>query len=199
MLNPLDVAILEKRRKYRREWCHKNKDKRLVQWKKCYIKHQKIRQEYGKAYGKKHYNKKIADKVRARRKNVATWCRESARRFRYATSLSYKKRGLPVPPVGSIDALEALISAATSCQYCTALLKLGVKGNVGLDHRIPLSRGGDGSVGNLVICCRSCNRTKGQMTDLEFIDLKTFLQTWEDKGKNILARLRAAGTVFNKN
>jgi 5-methylcytosine-specific restriction endonuclease McrA len=39
------------------------------------------------------------------------------------------------------------------------------------DHRIPLSRGGDNTLENLVACCKDCNQRKDNMTDVEFLSL----------------------------
>lgn len=44
---------------------------------------------------------------------------------------------------------------AWECQYC------GRKGSLTMDHVIPRSRGGDTSWENVVTCCASCNRRKG--------------------------------------
>lgn len=48
------------------------------------------------------------------------------------------------------------------CFYC------GVLGPVTKDHYIPASKGGKG-LANLVLCCTSCNRTKGDRDGTEFI------------------------------
>ena len=51
------------------------------------------------------------------------------------------------------------------CCFCgKACIKFGQ-----LDHRIPISRGGLATPSNLVLCCEACNRTKGSMTDREFV------------------------------
>lgn len=46
------------------------------------------------------------------------------------------------------------VMAIGRCFYCGATDKLG------LDHRIPMARGGPNTVENLVCACRSCNASK---------------------------------------
>jgi|TARA_Y100000296_G_C5176928_1_gene260638 5-methylcytosine-specific restriction endonuclease McrA len=43
------------------------------------------------------------------------------------------------------------------------------KNRIEIDHKIPLSRDGENKIENLVVCCISCNRKKGTMTDKEFL------------------------------
>jgi 5-methylcytosine-specific restriction endonuclease McrA len=45
-----------------------------------------------------------------------------------------------------------------TCQYCGTILGTG---DLTLDHVLPRSRGGASSWENLVACCHSCNRRKG--------------------------------------
>lgn len=48
------------------------------------------------------------------------------------------------------------------CVYC------GAKERITLDHLIPLSRGGNHTIGNLAPACRSCNARKGTKLPIEF-------------------------------
>ena len=60
-----------------------------------------------------------------------------------------------------------LLRDRNSCQYCGVVLP---SGELTLDHVIPRSRGGSSTWENLVACCHSCNRRKGnhllQETDM---------------------------------
>lgn len=49
---------------------------------------------------------------------------------------------------------EMLKLKAQPCFYC------GSNQNIEIDHRVPISRGGSHSIGNLVSACRKCNRSK---------------------------------------
>ena len=51
-----------------------------------------------------------------------------------------------------------LLRDRNTCQYCGEALP---PGELTLDHVIPRSRGGNSTWENLVACCHSCNRRKG--------------------------------------
>lgn len=51
------------------------------------------------------------------------------------------------------------------CAYCG----IDLNGEGELDHRIPVSRGGDNSPGNMAWACLTCNRDKHNKTDEEFM------------------------------
>ena len=51
------------------------------------------------------------------------------------------------------------------CYYCG---KRYVEGDLTMDHRVPLARGGVSSRSNIVCCCKSCNTQKGVRTAAEF-------------------------------
>jgi hypothetical protein len=63
------------------------------------------------------------------------------------------------------------------CYYCS-------KGGepLQMEHRVPLARGGNNDISNIVPACESCNRDKGIMTDDEFI--KRLVDRWEYGGAN---------------
>lgn len=74
------------------------------------------------------------------------------------------------------------------CYYCATALTPKI---YAVDHRVPLARGGRVEFDNLSPACKRCNDTKGEMTDGEFRELRAMVLGWEDKGKNVLARLRS--------
>ena len=51
-----------------------------------------------------------------------------------------------------------LLRDRNTCQYCQVVLPAA---ELTLDHVLPRSRGGQSSWENLVACCKSCNRRKG--------------------------------------
>ena len=53
-----------------------------------------------------------------------------------------------------------LLRDRNTCQYCGKILAAG---ELTLDHVVPRSRGGASTWENLVACCHSCNRKKGNL------------------------------------
>lgn len=62
-----------------------------------------------------------------------------------------------------------LLRDRNSCQYCETVLTAA---ELTLDHVIPRSRGGLSTWENLVACCHSCNRRKGNQLLHELTDMK---------------------------
>jgi len=60
-----------------------------------------------------------------------------------------------------------------------------------IDHREPISRGGSFKLHNLGITSARINQAKGNRTELEFSQLINLISNWDDKGKSIVADLRA--------
>lgn len=44
--------------------------------------------------------------------------------------------------------------------------------NITIDHLTPYNKGGTNDIENLVLCCRSCNSTKGNKTEKQFKEWK---------------------------
>lgn len=61
------------------------------------------------------------------------------------------------------EAWAAKVAAIGCCIYC------GSDGPLLMDHVVPLGRGGDNSLANVVPACDSCNASKGADTAYEFI------------------------------
>ena len=62
-----------------------------------------------------------------------------------------------------------LLRDRNTCQYCSVVLPAS---ELTLDHVIPRSRGGNSTWENLVACCHSCNRRKGNRMLHELDDMK---------------------------
>lgn len=67
------------------------------------------------------------------------------------------------------------------CVYCGELFDVG---DLTVDHVEPRVKGGDHSRGNLVSCCRACNREKGGLAAW------AFLATRPDRRANFLRYAR---------
>jgi 5-methylcytosine-specific restriction endonuclease McrA len=57
------------------------------------------------------------------------------------------------------------ILAAGRCDYCG---RATPKAELTMDHRVPLTRGGKSSKGNLAACCKECNNRKKNLLPLEW-------------------------------
>lgn len=64
-----------------------------------------------------------------------------------------------------------------------------------IDHDVPVNRGGDLSLNNLVLCCSTCNRTKGELTSDEFQRLASFLRSLHPGAQNDVTRRLRAGAM----
>lgn len=80
------------------------------------------------------------------------------------------------------------------CPYCDVELALS---NISFDHAMPLSRGGDPWVPNIVPCCLVCNKAKGALTAFEFTELMITMAEWPQVAKdNVTRRLRLGGAMM---
>ncbi|GFE77524.1 hypothetical protein NTCA1_51730 [Novosphingobium sp. TCA1] len=96
----------------------------------------------------------------------------------------------------SLDDLEAWLRAQPlRCAYTHRPLTLDT---ITIDHRMPLDRGGDHTLGNLVLASSQANAAKGTMSADEFHALLDLMALWPDRGASVLRRLRASGSVFTR-
>lgn len=86
------------------------------------------------------------------------------------------------------------ISKFKSCKYCGKEI---TPITAGLDHQLPLSRGGNDNPENLILCCQACNRGKSSFTDLEFSGLLAYLdKSWPPEMKRrLISKLKCAWRV----
>lgn len=56
-------------------------------------------------------------------------------------------------------------AGAGACHYCR--MEVG-RGNLTMDHVVPLSRGGRSTKGNIVACCKDCNNRKKYLLPVEW-------------------------------
>lgn len=109
---------------------------------------------------------------------------------------SQRKRK-PVPGLGTdrwdfeIFYRYVQISMPDYCTYCRLPITLF---NWQLDHRTPLSRGGDDSQENLGFPCEDCNQQKGALTETEYKALLTVVATFDYRAAtDFWRRLRNGG------
>ena len=117
-----------------------------------------------------------------------------ARQWRSSCKARAEKIGLVLPSMPSIDEVEAhlkaQLSAGQTCCYCGARFGAGKRTKPNMDHRVPISRGGDANITNLAICCRACNAAKGPLLESEYRQLLACVGNWADGGWSLLVRLR---------
>ena len=78
---------------------------------------------------------------------------------------------------------EACAAFNCTCAYC------GAKADLTMDHVVPVSQGGETTVGNIIPACRSCNSSKGAKDMIEWYTAQPFY----DKARleNIIKYLRS--------
>jgi CRISPR/Cas system Type II protein with McrA/HNH and RuvC-like nuclease domain len=100
----------------------------------------------------------------------------------------------------TLDQLRELIKVSINegvwCPYLGQIEKLTVR-NFSVDHVMPVSRGGSpDSFDNLVVCSRSGNFAKGEMTGEEFAKLMQLIQDWpRESMMDVIGRLKAGAAV----
>lgn len=138
--------------------------------------------------------KEVLEKSTYNKKKEKDWFNWKADCLISSYQRRHKKNDTPYTYLSSRkEYAEILKTKFGSCCYC------GIKHtekNFSADHDIPVSLGGNTSDDNLVYCCTKCNSAKGSMTGAEFTSLLKLISSWEDKGKYILSKLRAATTIF---
>jgi 5-methylcytosine-specific restriction endonuclease McrA len=80
-----------------------------------------------------------------------------------------RKRLLSGSNISQLEIKQLLIKHNNSCYYCKCSVNSGF--NLHLDHKIPLVRGGQHNIHNLVPACATCNLRKGTKTDIEFQEM----------------------------
>lgn len=130
------------RNKYLAEYRKNNHDKRLKYNKEYDEKHKEEKSKYGKMYRQTMKGKAVSANAVYRRRSV------------------FKNSALI--PIGQI--VELRVNAKV-CYWCGIKLS-GIKTHI--DHYIPLSKGGEHTLSNLVIACSLCNKTKSAKDPIAF-------------------------------
>lgn len=82
-------------------------------------------------------------------------------------------------------------SYGKGCKYCDRQLKLNT---IACDHIIPLSKGGDSTVENLQLICRSCNARKGPLNEPDFaILIQLILELPDEISRYVMKKLAKGG------
>lgn len=90
------------------------------------------------------------------------------------------KRNLPALSFNKEDfrwhvllAMNQQYDGVIQCRYCNFYFNLA---EAGVDHAVPLSRGGSTDLDNIEFPCKVCNSRKGSLTPTEYLALLAFLE-----------------------
>lgn len=129
------------RRNYEKRYWNKNIDKRKL-----------------KSF---RFNSKIENKIKAHEKRKKRYYDNNFILNRHINDL--KRRLKNKYPIDK-NYLKYLIENQLNCYYCGKELLNKYE----IEHKIPVSKGGNNSNNNIVLSCMKCNRQKGNKTDIEF-------------------------------
>lgn len=161
----------EKRAKLSRDYYVKHKD-RLIELTKARRQENK---EHYKAYQEEYaiknkekiteYKKKYEEDNKEKRYLQKKEYRKTERFKISRRNSENKRRQIYKDGNLSTDQLEHLYQTTTKCYWCNEKL---IKGNVHLDHYMPLSKGGTHTIDNIVLTCSSCNFKKNAKDPLQY-------------------------------
>lgn len=81
-------------------------------------------------------------------------------------------------------------SYGKGCKYCDRKMTLK---NMVCDHIVPLTKGGESTVKNLQLICKSCNTRKGPLNEKDFIELVDWVSELKEETKEYVLRKLAKG------
>lgn len=139
---------IEKNKKRMKKYREKHPEEIKENSHKAYEKHKDYYRTYSKAWYKTEKGLALVKKKHAvRRLRCAGENQITAAQIRELEQENREKYGV------------------LTCVYCVA----PIKGSYHLEHRIPLSRGGENTKENATISCPTCNVRKHKKTDVEFM------------------------------
>lgn len=121
------------------------------------------------------------------RDKYTNWIKWKSHTLRSGFLQRMRKIGVEKPVPSRQEIEDWLSGRRMICTYCEVSL---TEKTFGVDHRIPISRGGDFGFLNITESCHSCNLVKGQMNDDEYLLFLKVVSTFEDGGRSLKARLK---------
>ena len=79
------------------------------------------------------------------------------------------RRKITTSPTFSFEELKQIVGSQPTCYLTGQPINLTEPRTLSLDHKLPVSRGGDNSTDNLGICSSTANRVKSDLTESELI------------------------------
>lgn len=170
--NKDDISIYKKQYRYENKeaisknlkmYYQKNKDYILNSVKINYIKNRKLKAEYHRHY-------RVVNKIALQEyRNLYA---KTAKGMAISKNVMHSRRQILGRGDVTTKQLTELLNNAKVCYWCNVSLK---KVKVHIDHYVPLAKGGEHTLSNLVISCQKCNNQKGAKDPIEFANIKSRL------------------------
>ena len=163
--------ILEKKKQY----YQKHKESKIRRVQKYYLEHKEKIKQYAREYAREYYQKnkearreyyqknKEAQRERSRKFGKTKLGKRTIKKYKQSEkgrladrNRQHLKRVIKNNGTGITNQQwnEILRVYNFQCAYC------GIKGNMTIDHVVPLSKGGEHCIENAVPACIECNRAK---------------------------------------
>jgi len=118
-------------------------------------RYREAHREERREQGKRHYALNREEKLERCRQYREAHLDEQRERVRVGSSARHARRfHAPGAGLSYEQWLEILHAALGLCAYC------GERGRLGIDHIVPLSKGGEHDASNVAATCLRCNRSK---------------------------------------
>ena len=140
---------------YKKAWRAENRDKVLASKKRSYERNKESILKANAKYRQENHNRRLEIERESRKKN-----KEKNRPFKNARQ-SIRNRLVS-------GSKYVIIYKDLKKIYSQPCFNCGSTNNQSLDHRIPLSRGGEHKIGNMLTLCQPCNASKHSKTIMEW-------------------------------
>ena len=127
----------------------------------------------------------------------ANWTQWKASRLRSAWRARAKKIGISPDTIPTREEIQEWIEALIPFKCYITGVPL-TKSEIEVDHKEATSRGGGFGLDNVGLTSKYYNSAKGDMSEKEFKQLLKLIDTWKDKGKSVLKRLRTSNNIFRR-
>lgn len=92
--------------------------------------------------------------------------------------------------------VDRVVKKELTCPYCDVTLTLKL---LSFDHKTPISREGPLWGDNVVYCCLSCNKAKGDLDLREWCCILNAMVDFPEKSKlSVIRRLKLGGSFFGR-
>lgn len=128
----------QKKKQYNDNWKANNREKHLASRRRRYVLH-----------------------AETRRLEVADWRKQNPDKVRIQFKVRQSRKRSAEGTHSPTDFMQIYHEQNERCAYCGISISLEIKGDIHVDHIIPLSGGGSNWPENLALTCAYCNLSKG--------------------------------------